>query len=427
MGKNHHPATTTTTTADLLYAWYVRPRGGGGEGSHRGDPNENTKKQKMKNDSKRAERPSSGLSTRDAAAAPPKGGSDNRPDAASSASSKDDHGTTTTSLETHQGVDDGVDDRDADDTTAAPTVGVKQHRSKKSNAVGDPDGEGSSDDENNDDDVLSDWDDESVVAYPEAAAGSVHDDDFSALERVQVEVEYAVQGAVHDVDIDDDDELEPDAGASPSSSRPRADGGGGVGLRLGRRFQKKKARATGGRRQREEADEDRHRVGVVQSAAWRPHVYFPPLARHHHHWTYLRAHARATDADGKMRLDRRTLYAALLLEWTTTAAAGRGAATTTSTNTSTTTTTGSGSNGNGSARKFLDPAVAQALQAALSLATQPAWRQSLQRPSAIRLYGEATAESTSGGPATTAHRECTLAMQETIALALVRSPWLPRS
>lgn len=234
-----------------------------------------------------------------------------------------------------------------------PVVGVKSlSHHKKSNAVGDPDGDGSSDDDD-DDDNLSDWDD-AVVREDEED----YKDLDSVLERVQVEVEYTVE------DDEDEDSSSSNAIASTSS--------GGVGVRLGQRFKGK-----GGSNKRAgrtaEATMKQHIL-----AAWQPNVYLPPPD-----WTYLQEHSRTTDGDGKTRLDRRTLYAGLLLEWSATA--------TTS-----------------SYRKFLDKDVSQALQAALSLATQPAWRKSLQRPSAIRLYGNDVAA-----------RGCTMAMQETIALALV--------
>jgi len=60
-------------------------------------------------------------------------------------------------------------------------------------------------------------------------------------------------------------------------------------------------------------------------------------------------------------------------------------------------------------RKFLETSTSQALQAALSMATQPQWRESFPRPSGIRLYGDDP------------DRGLTLAMQETVVLALVSS------
>ena len=92
------------------------------------------------------------------------------------------------------------------------------------------------------------------------------------------------------------------------------------------------------------------------------------------------------DGDGKSRLDRRTLYAGLLLEW---------------------------SSASNTYRRFLQKETSQALQAALSLATQPAWRKSFPRPSGIRLYNEDDDDDKA------VRTGCTLAMQETIAVALV--------
>ena len=112
--------------------------------------------------------------------------------------------------------------------------------------------------------------------------------------------------------------------------------------------------------------------------AWLPHVYLPPSPGA---VEYLVKHARLIDSASKTRLDRRTLYAALLLEWL---------------------------NQGASNRKFLDATTSQSLQAALSLATQPQWRISFPRPSVIRLFEHEVGKS------------CTLGMQETIAMALVR-------
>lgn len=46
--------------------------------------------------------------------------------------------------------------------------------------------------------------------------------------------------------------------------------------------------------------------------AWQPSVYLPPMASA---VDYLIEHARAIDGASKTRLDRRTLFAGLLLEW----------------------------------------------------------------------------------------------------------------
>lgn len=113
--------------------------------------------------------------------------------------------------------------------------------------------------------------------------------------------------------------------------------------------------------------------------AWLPRVYFPPSKVA---LNYLSENSRMIDAASKSRLDRRTLYACLLLEWL---------------------------HANATYRKFLEKPTSQALQAALSLATQPQWRKcSSQRLCGIRLYDNDAAE-----------RGCTLAMQETIVMALV--------
>jgi hypothetical protein len=259
----------------------------------------------------------------------------------------------------------------SDDEGAAPIVGVKSHKHrknhKKSNAVGDPGGEGSSDGGDDDDDAyLSDWDDLTAVVHGE----NDYQDMDSVLERVQVEVEYTVEE-----DDDDDSYSNSNSNSNHRSSAKASTSTGGVGVRLGQRFKKGGKNKKAG--QATESNMQRHLL-----TAWQPHVYLPPPD-----WSYLREHSRTMDVDGKTRLDRRTLYAGLLIEWGATA-----------------------SSGSSSYRKFVDKDVSQALQAALSLATQPAWRKSLQRPSAVRLYDNEKAD-----------RGCTLAMQETIAMAMVRT------
>ena len=91
------------------------------------------------------------------------------------------------------------------------------------------------------------------------------------------------------------------------------------------------------------------------------------------------------DQYSKIRLDRRTLYAGLLLEWTL----------------------------QSTSRKFLSKATSQSLQAALSMATQPQWRQAFPQSSGIMLYSTGSDGTAAGTP--------TLAMQETIAMALAHS------
>jgi hypothetical protein len=228
--------------------------------------------------------------------------------------------------------------------------------------VGDPDGEGSSDSED-DDEVLSDWDDEALSLPTDYV--EVQDLDpamDTTTTQVQVEVEY----------VEEDAEEESDSGKEPVRT------GGGVGL-LGKRF---KNRQSNKRRVTKSITTEK----LPLQAAWQPFVYLPPSTAA---LDYLFSTARHLDGMGRQRLDRRTLYGGLLLEWdhhhhdTQSSAVHR---------------------------KFLEKDVSQQLQAALSLATQPAWRKSFPRPSGIRLYDDSDDSS----------RGCTLAMQETIAMALVR-------
>ena len=257
--------------------------------------------------------------------------------------------------------------------TDESVVGVKSHAHKKSNAVGDPDGDG---DDDSDDDSLTEfseeWEDleEFVEDYLE---------DIAAVEpEVQVEVEFA-EGALDD--DDDDDDFETDAEEERGISTK---GGGGVGVRLSRMNKRRKNRrknTTWKSANSEENSQDQARL----MQAWSQFIYFPPTESA---LAYLSNNARLLDASSKSRLDRRTLYAGLMLEW--------GAIDSKVSSTS---------------RKFLPPSSSQALQAALSLATQPQWRRSAPSNSGVRLYQD---DETSKGA-------MTMAMQETMAMALAHS------
>ncbi len=231
-------------------------------------------------------------------------------------------------------------------------VDVKIHVShtnhKKSNAVGDPDGEGSESDDDDDSDLdRNDWEN-----------GSEFD---SSLPHVQMQLELVPN-------YEDDNDHN-----NQHSSRQTE---GGAGLRLGQKLYTH-------RRKRQSANnkitnnKNAEQFQQVMFDAWKQYIFSPPAS-----FDFLKDNARKFDADSKLRLDRRTLYACLLLEW-------RGLWT--------------------SERRFLQPSTSQALQAALSLATQPDWRKSLSQDSALRLYDLKRPD-----------QGCTLAMQETIALALVR-------
>jgi hypothetical protein len=275
--------------------------------------------------------------------------------------------------------------------TAAATVGVKSHdnsSNKKSNAVGDPDGEGSDDS----DDDTDDWG-EHDSAMDIFEHGEMEDMDLIGSNsdsdpQMQVEVEL-LKANQDEQDLVDEanSEEEPEEGSSSSATR-----GGGVGVRLAGRLNRRKHRNgkdfKSGSNSGSSTQATKTTVPPEELLeAWQPHVYLPPTASA---LQYLTEHARSIDGASKTRLDRRTMYASLLLEWRN-------------------------SNGSPSARKFLEQPVSQALQAALSLATQPAWRKSFPRPSGIRLYDH---DNNMGGG--TEHRGCaTLAMQETIAMALV--------
>jgi hypothetical protein len=241
-------------------------------------------------------------------------------------------------------------------------LGIKEHN-KKSNAVGDPDSDSDDDDDDDDDSETEEWQD--LDEFMSANNNNNHNNDH----QVQVQVELVSK------DVPDENE---DATKAPSSSSSSG------GVRLGRRKKLKPRRVSS-----PTAASARH----AMDEAWWPHIYVPPSKRA---VDTLVRQARAVHAFEKSRLDRRTLYAGLLLEWQQPAAAGNAQA----------------------RRKFLSRTASQTLQAALSLATQPHWRQAAPQSSGITLYNNA-AEQTSAATTTTT-TTTTLAMQETIAMALVR-------
>lgn len=241
----------------------------------------------------------------------------------------------------------------AADKEEAVAVGVKSH--KKSGSVGDAD---SDDDDDNDDD--SDTDESDWEELEENV-----DNLMVTPAQMEVEVEFVEDEQQHSPETEDHDE-------SPKSVGT----GGGVGVianqkRASRRNTRARSVATATFAQSPVKEQE-------MLEAWLPHVYLPPSKKA---MEYLSENARMIDGASKTRLDRRTLYACLLLEWW---------------------------NANATYRKFLEKFTSQALQAALSLATQPQWRKcSAQRLCGIRLYDN------------DAERGCTLAMQETIVMALV--------
>lgn len=245
---------------------------------------------------------------------------------------------------------------DAASTDAPAVVGVKTHHHKKSNAVGDPDG---GDDDDDSDEGLTDFSDE-----------------WEELE----EFEEFVEDVVLEPELQVEVELVEESGAEETDEESKPSGGGGVGVRLGRMNKGRRRNSWRSHSSSSKMSHDQQRL----LEAWVPHVFFPPTESA---LSYLTENARLLDAGSKNRLDRRTLYACLLMEWGSIA-----------------TKLGSGK------RKFLPPSVSQTLQAALSMATQPQWRQSAPRTSGIRLYQDD--ENTA--------RAATLSMQETIAMALVR-------
>ena len=239
------------------------------------------------------------------------------------------------------------------DTTAPAAVGVKSH--KKSGSVGDADSDDNDDDDDDDDDSTdtdqSDWEE-----FQEDM-----DSMLVAPTQLEVEVEF----------VEDEEHVVHDATEEHMSTMGA---GGGVGVILNQRRRNNRARSVATATFAESPVKEQEMM-----EAWLPHVYFPPGKSA---MEYLSSNARMIDGASKSRLDRRTLYACLLMEWL---------------------------HANATYRKFLEKGTSQALQAALALATQPQWRRcSSQRLCGIRMYDET-------------ERGLTLAMQETITMALVRT------
>eukprot|EP00526_Cylindrotheca_closterium_P028863 CAMPEP_0113610466 /NCGR_PEP_ID=MMETSP0017_2-20120614/5045_1 /TAXON_ID=2856 /ORGANISM="Cylindrotheca closterium" /LENGTH=1415 /DNA_ID=CAMNT_0000519363 /DNA_START=171 /DNA_END=4418 /DNA_ORIENTATION=+ /assembly_acc=CAM_ASM_000147 len=267
------------------------------------------------------------------------------------------------------------------DADVSAGVGLKTPSShRKSNAVGDPDG----DDDDDDEDSETDFSDFSEEWEETVELHGDYDDMMKPQVQFEVEVVEEEDGTI-DLELEDDDdedEIDLDKGASS--------GGGGVRVRLGRMHNRRKNRKDKQHSTKEEEEspealpkpEKDH--GLVLEA-WMPHIYFPPTTPA---LSYLSENARLLDSSSKNRLDRRTLYAGLLLEWgsTTSKLSSR-------------------------TRRYLNASSSQLLLAALSMATQPQWRQSAPRTSGIRLYQD---EETTA-------KMSTLGMQETMAMALAHS------
>lgn len=359
-----------------------------------------------------------------------------------------------------------------DEETAA--VGVKSHHhpSKKSNAVGDPDGEGSDSEDDDDDDDEEEWQEleeelleemESLMQQQQqlnAPPPENTENDLTTTHQVEVEVEFVDEDNNKSDEIIDMDEtsspsramadstLGEETTVAAASATKSSLGSGGVGVRsLGQRLGRHRrhhktqselqpeeelsAESSSSQSTRSSALDEKKTATTpslsVQEQqmldAWLPHVFLPPSTAA---LDYLKSHARAMDGASKLRLDRRTLYAGLLMEWNRLQDASSSSSSNTNNNKK-------GNTSRASHRKFLEKSTGQALQAALALATQPRWRRSFTRPNGLRLYDTTTtttpATSTRNNndrnnnespSSTTNHRACTLAMQETIAMALVR-------
>lgn len=331
------------------------------------------------------------------------------------------------------------------------TIAVKEH--KKSNAIGDPDGDGSDDDDDDDDindddyDNFSDWEDIFNDIETELINEQSLDNDDAATE-VQLEVEYVktnddnVDNEVikvtnhHDINNNEvttasttvtTNQEDFETSSSKSSSK------GGIGIRfgnIGRNNNKSNNNRRGNKIDstttssndliRQQILEAPQTIKIALNCIWNSLLIAPPSIPA---MEYLHNNAKSIDVVSKLRLDRRTLYAGLMFEWNGNIYT-KSSGTTTKSSSSATGTTTTKSKVSTSHRKFLDQSISQALQAALSLASQPVWRKSFPRTSGIRLYKHIDTPLSSSEidqSQTVSTRGCTLAMQETIAMALAHS------
>jgi hypothetical protein len=314
-------------------------------------------------------------------------------------------------------------------TTEESVVGVKSHHQKKSNAVGDPDGDDSDDDDDDYSDITDEeW--EMEFTLEDHTSNNIElKEQPSPSTQVQVNVELLGE------------EGQDRFGGTTASPLADVSSGGGVGIKLGsrlknyRRNKKEQKKRIVGLSSSSSSNSNHVEDGETQMVlqAWLPHIYLPPTPAA---CDFLQQHARSMDAASKVRLDRRTLYSGLLLEWNTLSMMGDSSKTnhskSTSSSSSATTTTATTQQ---QSRKFLDAVTSQSLQAAMSLATQPQWRQ------AYRLSSSSSSSSTQDGATSlfsnglrfyykegegnVADKAPTLGMQETIAMALVSCGSLP--
>lgn len=312
---------------------------------------------------------------------------DNNKDASSSSSpsaeSEDSavSATTTTTLET-QGNDTSMGDQESGSEESS-VVGVKSH--KKSNAVGDPE----DDDDDDDDGDISDDEDDDVDDIDVDDDDDIDDENDSQSEyseeweEIEETFDQYTDNTMFEPQVEVGVEMVEEEGiVDHRHVKAKTKGGGGVGVRLGRIANRRKNKNNRRKTEKRETLKPQSYDQARLLRAWNPFVYLPPTPSA---LSFLSDNARLLDSSSKNRLDRRTLYAGLLLEWGAT-----------------------DSKLSSSTRKFLPAESSQALQAALSLATQPQWRKTTPRTSGIRLYNDD--ENAKGS---------TLGMQETITMSLV--------
>ena len=392
-------SSTTLPTAQLLLADEFRA---GAFGSHDAADNDEDRdesenkpkgKQSNKNDNSNAtvEEYVAAMRERDAVqdstAAVMDDNKDNNKDASSSSSpsaeSEDSavSATTTTTLET-QGNDTSMGDQESGSEESS-VVGVKSY--KKSNAVGDPE----DDDDDDDDGDISDDEDDDDVDDIDVDDDDIDDENDSQSEyseeweEIEETFDQYTDNTMFEPQVEVGVEMVEEEGiVDHRHVKAKTKGGGGVGVRLGRIANRRKNKNNRRKTEKTETLKPQSYDQARLLRAWNPFVYLPPTPSA---LSFLSDNARLLDSSSKNRLDRRTLYAGLLLEWGAT-----------------------DSKLSSSTRKFLPAESSQALQAALSLATQPQWRKTTPRTSGIRLYNDD--EDAKGS---------TLGMQETITMSLV--------
>jgi len=112
-------------------------------------------------------------------------------------------------------------------------------------------------------------------------------------------------------------------------------------------------------------------------------LYYPPIQdqqqeHQQSYQNYLLSNAMSIDVSSRRRLDRRTLYQSLLLEWNIdSSGSGGGSKSNNASNASSQSSSSEMNNKSMSKRQFINPQIAHDLKSSISLASQPLWRRHL--------------------------------------------------